>query len=137
MKVHYEFSRDGITGARNFSDVEVSEELGAVLAELDREEYNSNQTETRRHESLSNNNDKWDTLIDKTVDIENEIICNFEYERLHKAMKQLLPQQQELVKKVFFQGFTVAEIARQENVTKQSVHERLDRVIKKIKKYLV
>ena len=42
MKVHYEFSRDGRTGARNFSDLEVSEELGAVLAELDREEYNLN-----------------------------------------------------------------------------------------------
>ncbi len=137
MKVHYEFARDKETGARNFSDALVSEELGAVLAELDREEYNSNQTETRRHESLSNNNDKWNTLVDKTVDIENEIICNFENERLHNAIKQLLPQQQELVKKVFFQGFTVAEIARQENVAKQSVHERLDRVIKKIKKYLV
>ena len=136
MKVHYEFSRDGITGARNFSDVEVSEELGAVLAELDREEYNSNQAETRRHESLSNNNDKWNTLVDKTVNVENEIICNFEYERLHKAMKQLLPQQQELVKKVFFQGFTVAEIARQENVDHEAIRRRFEKIYKKIKKVL-
>ena len=136
MKVHYEFSRDGITGARNFSDVEVSEELGAVLAELDREEYNSNQAETRRHESLSNNNDKWNTLVDKTVNVENEIICNFEYERLHKAMKQLLPQQQELVKKVFFQGFTVAEIASQENVDHEAIRRRFEKIYKKIKKVL-
>ena len=137
MKVHYEFSRDGITGARNFSDVEVSEELGAVLAELDREEYNSNQTETRRHESLSNNNDKWNTLVDKTVDVENEIICNFEYERLHKAMKQLLPQQQELLGKVFFDGVSMAEIARQEGVNKSSIHKRFERIFAQLEKFLV
>jgi len=136
MKVHYEFARDGITGVRSFSDVEVSEELGAVLMELDREEYNSNQTETRRHASLSSKNDKWNTLVDTTVDVENEIICNFEYERLHKAMKQLLPMQQELLKKVFFDGVSMSEIARRENVDKSAVSHRFQTISKRIKKYL-
>ena len=136
MKVHYEFSRDGITGARNFSDVEVSEELGAVLMELDREEYNRNHTETRRHESYSNCNDKRDNLVDKSIDVEAETITNFDYKQLHKAIDQLLPQQQDLVKKVFVDGLSHTEIAKREGVARQAIEDRLNRILKKMKKLL-
>lgn len=55
---------------------------------------------------------------------------------LYQAISKLLPRQQELVDKIYFQGMTITEIAREERVDKSSVRERLQRVLKKLKKIL-
>ena len=46
MKIKYAFQSGVVT------EVEVSDEIGAVIIELDRQEYNVNHKETRRHCSL-------------------------------------------------------------------------------------
>ena len=46
MKITYKF----VTG--EVAEVEVSEEIGAVIVDLDRQEYNNDHKETRRHYSL-------------------------------------------------------------------------------------
>ena len=46
MKISYEF----VTG--EISEVEVDESLGGMLLDLDRQQYNNDQKETRRHVSL-------------------------------------------------------------------------------------
>lgn len=46
MKITYEF----VTG--EVSEVEVDEHLGGMLLDLDRQQYNNDQKETRRHVSL-------------------------------------------------------------------------------------
>ena len=46
MKITYKF----VTG--EVTEVEVSEEIGAVIIDLDRQEYNNDHKETRRHYSL-------------------------------------------------------------------------------------
>ncbi len=55
---------------------------------------------------------------------------------LYRAISKLLPRQQELVDKIYFQGMTITEIAKQEGVDKSSVRERLQRVLKKLRKIL-
>ena len=45
MKIKYEFANETV-------EVEVSEEWGSIVVDLDRQEYNANHRETRRHCSL-------------------------------------------------------------------------------------
>ena len=45
MKIKYEFATETV-------EIEVDETWGTVLVDLDRQEYNNDQSETRRHCSL-------------------------------------------------------------------------------------
>ena len=138
MKVHYEFTRDGRTGARNFSDVEVSEELGVVLSDLDREEYNLNRKETRRHESLSNNNDKWNTLVDKTVDIEAEYILHTNFEMLYSAISELKTEDQKLIYWLYLspEPLTQLEMSRNLGITENAIKQKAKHARAKLKQQL-
>ena len=49
-KYEYSFSNERVT-------IEISDEWAGVLAELDREEYNNDHAETRRHVSLDDGED--------------------------------------------------------------------------------
>ena len=57
-------------------------------------------------------------------------------ERIQKAISKLLPEQQELVRKVFYEGKTITEIAKAENVGKSAIANRLTRIYIKIKRFL-
>ena len=59
-----------------------------------------------------------------------------EYERLHKAIAALPPEQQTLIHKIFFQGISQREIARDEGVSNVAVWNRLQRIFSELKKYL-
>lgn len=129
MKVKYEFASETI-------EIEVTEEWGNMLVDFNRKEYNNNQTETRRHISLDGMDYEGELFADDT-DIEKLLLQNQCEETLHEAIWTLLPQQKELVRKVYFEGRTIVSIAREEGVSKQSVHERLNRALKKLKKVLL
>lgn len=129
MKVKYEFASETI-------EIEVTEEWGNMLVDLSRKEYNNNQTETRRHISLDGMDYEGELFTDDT-DIEYLLIQNQNSETLHEAIWTLLPQQKELLRKVYFEGRTIVSIAQEEGVSKQSVHERLNRALKKLKKVLL
>ena len=51
-------------------------------------------------------------------------------------MDKLLPQQQELVMKVYFQDKSITEIAREEKVTEGAIRDRLKKIYKKLKNIL-
>ena len=52
-------------------------------------------------------------------------------------MDKLLPQQQELVMKVYFQDKSITEIAREEKVTEGAIRDRLKKNLQEIKKYFM
>lgn len=54
MKIQYSYC-DGQT-----INIEVEDSLGEIIIHLERDEFNTNRRETRRHESYSNDNDKMD-----------------------------------------------------------------------------
>ena len=127
MKITYEF----VTG--EVSGVEVDERLGGMLLDLDRQQENNDQKETRRHFSLDSM-DYEGELFASAEDTEGEAACREDMARLYSAMEALSPSQRELVEKVYFEGRKITDIAREEGVTKQSVHERVERALKKLKK---
>ena len=129
MKFKYQFANEAI-------DVEVDEKWGAILLDLDRREYNNDQTETRRHASLNAMEYEGEVFIDPSADVSAQVDLSEAQENLCRAMDSLLPQQKALLKKVFFEGIPAAEIARQEGVNKSSVHKRLQRIFEKLKKVL-
>ena len=129
MKITYEF----VTG--EISGVEVDERLGGMLLDLDRQQENNDQKETRRHFSL-NGMDYEGELFASAEDTEREAVRREDVVRLYSAMEALSPSQRELVEKVYFEERKITDIAREEGVSKQSVHERVQRALKKLEKNL-
>ena len=126
MKITYEF----VTG--EISEVEVDESLRGMLLDLDRQQYNNDQKETRRHVSLDSM-DYEGELFASAEDTEGEAVRREDMARLYSAMEFLSPSQRELVEKVYFEERKITDIAREEGVSHVAVRDRLERIYKKIK----
>ena len=59
-----------------------------------------------------------------------------ENETLLKAIDSLLPQQKELVRRVYFNNESLASIAREEGVSKMAITNRMKKIHEKLKKIL-
>lgn len=130
MKIRYEFVNGEIV------EVEVEDGLGALLLEFDRLERNNNQTETRRHASLSEM-DYEGAFFDAGVDVDQEVRRRFSCAELHHALQKLSPSQKKLVQKVFFMDQRLVELARTEGVSEAAIRNRLKKIYAKLKKYLI
>lgn len=128
MKIKYEF----VTGA---VEVEVTDDWGTILVDLDRQEYNINHKETRRHCSLDAFNLD-DALFPSDVDVLRDILKAEDAERLHRAIAKLEPRQQKLIRQVFFEGRGYTDIARSEGLDESAVRHATTRALKKLKKLL-
>ena len=126
MKITYEF----VTG--EISEVEVDERLGGMLLDLDRQQENNDRKETRRHFSLDGMGYEGE-LFASAEDTERAVEHREDMARLYSAMEALSPSQRELVKKVYFEERKITDIAREEGVSHVAVHDRLERIYKKIK----
>ena len=129
MKIRYEF----VNG--EWSEIEVEDSLGELLVELDRQEYNNDHRETRRHMSLDGM-DYEGALFAAPDNPAAELVWKEDATRLRQAMEALSPSQQELVRRVYFENAKVSEIAREEGVDKSAISHRLDRIYRKLKKFL-
>ena len=127
VSVTYDFN-DG-----DKSTVEVDTELGLDMVRMEEEARNSNRAEMRRHNSLSTFHPNDGVFTDAT-DTLDKVIERCTNQKLHQALKTLLPQQRNLVYKVFFEERTLESIAREEGVTGQAIHNRLTKIYTKLKK---
>ena len=128
MKIKYAFANETV-------EIEVSEDWGNILIDLDRQEYNSNHAETRRHCSLEAYNLD-DALLPSDVDVEREVLEGLDNKALYNAIAQLQPQQQELVKRVYFGGEKIVAIAAEEGVSEAAIRNRLKKITANLKKVL-
>lgn len=128
MKIQYQFATETV-------EIEISEEWGDILIDLDRQEYNVNHKETRRHASLEAFNLDG-TLFPSDADVAVDVIGKDELERLYAAIGKLQPQQQELLRSVFFGGETLAAIARKEGVSKMALTNRMKKIYAALQKNL-
>lgn len=128
MKIQYQFATETV-------EIEVSDEWGDVLVELDRQEYNVNHKETRRHASLEAFNLDG-SLFPSDTDIAGDVINNMERERLYAAIAKLQPQQQELLRRVYFGGEALADIACEEGVSKMALTNRMKKIHAALQKTL-
>lgn len=130
MKITYEF----VTG--EVSEVEVDEHLGGMLLDLDRQQYNNDQKETRRHVSLDGMHYEGE-LFASAEDTEGEAERREDMARLFSAMEVLSPSQRELVEKVYFEERKITDIAREEGVSEAAIRNRLKKIYSRLKKFLI
>ena len=131
MNIKYEF----LTG--EIIEIEVSDDIAEVAIEIERDTYNSNRRETRRHNSIEDMEGQGLQFDDKGVAVATIVEEKETNEALQNALDKLLPQQKELVQKVFFQGMSIAQIARAEGVNEAAIRNRLNKIYKKLKNILI
>lgn len=128
MKIKYAFSTETI-------EVEISEKDANIIIDLDRQEYNVNHKETRRHCSLDAFNLD-DALFPSDDNVEAEVAAKDEKRRLYAAIAKLSPRQQYLIRQVYFEGRKYTDIAREEGVDRTAISHATDRALKRLKKFL-
>ena len=126
MKIKYEFANETIT-------IEVENQWATILVDLDREEYNDNHRETRRHCSLEALNLD-DTYLPSKVDVEADVIRNADAEKVQATIEQLKPAHRDLIKALFFEGVSTEEYAERCGVTPGAISQRKNTAFKKLKK---
>ena len=128
MKIKYEFATETV-------EVEVSEKDANIIVDLDRQEYNINHKETRRHCSLEAYNLD-DAYLPSNVNVEREVLAGIEAEQLYTAIAKLDPTQQELIHSFFFDDITISQYAKDHGITQAAASQRKTTAMKKLKKML-
>jgi RNA polymerase sigma factor (sigma-70 family) len=129
MKIEYKFAGETV-------EIEVPDDWGSILIDMDRQEYNNNHKETRRHyhfeacEYEGENFAVEDAALAALFEDENMLL------KLPSAIAELIPRQQRLIRQVFFDGKKYTEIAREEGLDPSSVRQATLRAIEKLKKLL-
>lgn len=131
VKITYRFA-DG-----HVEELEVEQEIAKTLKELDRQEYNNTQKETRRHTSLNAAEYEDERFTARDVDVHEKALCRIEVEALRRALPMLTSAQQDLVWRVFFLGEHPSDIAKAEEVDKSAITHRLERIYRQLKKSLL
>lgn len=131
IKISYRFA-DG-----HVEEMEVEQDVAETLKELDRQEYNNTQKETRRHTSLSAVDYEDERLAARNTDVPEKILRRIDAEALRRALPMLTPVQQDLVRRVFFFGDRPSDIAQEEGVDKSAITHRLERIYRQLKKSLL
>lgn len=109
--------------------------MGEILLDFDRQEYNSDHRETRRHVSLDGMEYEGE-MLRAGEDTLEEILRRETASRLAEAMGRLYPEQRELLIKVYFENIRIVEIARAEGVTEAAIRGRLKKIYARLKKFL-
>lgn len=122
----YEFTTETV-------EIEISEEWAEILRDMDRREYNNNHTETRRHERYE---DEGEWAIDEAAAVETVIRRKELRAERDQIWNKLTDDQVKLIKRLFFDGVSVCECAKEEDVTQEAISRRLQRIRKKLEKIL-
>lgn len=122
----YEFTTETV-------EIEISEEWTEILRDMDRREYNNNHTETRRHGRYE---DEGEWAIDEAAAVETVIRRKELRAERDQIWNKLTDDQVKLIKRLFFDGVSVCEYAKEENVTQAAISRRLQRIRKKLEKIL-
>ena len=132
MVIKYEF----MNGEK--VEFEVSNDLSNTTQQIESEIKNSDRRETRRHQSLSEIQDKADVLIDKNVNIEEDFLKRVEVDKLYEARSKLKPAEQELIHKLYLckHPMTQAEYAKYLNIKETSVCQKVWRAKQRLKNLL-
>lgn len=124
MKIKYEFANETV-------EIEIDEEWGNILVDLNRQEYNNDHKETRRHYSL----DALRFEGEEYGEIDQAMHDLIEYQDLREAVSKLTSQQQYIIANHYFLGRSYTEIAKELGISIPCVTKCAERARKQIKKY--
>lgn len=116
--------------------IDVSDDWGEILIDLDRQEYNNNHKETRRHYSLEGKVYEGMDYAVEDPGLEALFADSTDEERLRAAIQKLAPDQQAMIRAIYFEGVSVNDYAARMGVTQSAISHRLQTVKKKLKKFL-
>ena len=129
MKIQYKFATETIS-------IDVPDDWGEILIDLDRQEYNNDHKETRRHYSLEGKVYEGMDYAVEDSGLEALFADPTDEERLHAAIQKLDPGQQAMIRAIYFEGVSVNDYAARMSVTQSAISHRLQTVRKKLKKLL-
>ncbi|MFR1377853.1 MAG: RNA polymerase sigma factor [Clostridium neonatale] len=130
MNITYEF----VTGEK--LEIEVNEDIASISIEIERKIYNNNQKESRRHNSIDSMEEAGFQFEDINDDIEVKVEEAETTDEIKNAIKTLIPNQQDLIEKIFYKDMKIVDIAAYEGVTEAAIRNRLNKIYKKLKKIL-
>lgn len=116
--------------------IDVSDDWGEILIDLDRLEYNNDHKETRRHYSLEGKVYEGMDYAVEDPGLEALFAGPTDEERLRAAIQKLDPDQQAMIRAIYFEGVSVNDYAARMGVTQSAISHRLQTVRKKLKKLL-
>ena len=116
--------------------VEIPDDCGEILIDMDRQEYNNNHKETRRHYSLEGKVYEGMDYAAEDSGLEALFAGPTDEERLRAAIQKLAPDQQAMIRAIYFNGISVNDYAARMGVTQSAISHRLQTVKKKLKKLL-
>lgn len=129
MKIQYKFVNETIS-------IDVPDDWGEILIDLDRQEYNNDHKETRRHYSLEGKVYEGMDYAVEDPGLEALFAGPTDEERLRAAIQKLDPDQQAMIRAIYFEGVSVNDYAARMGVTQSAISHRLQTVRKKLKKLL-
>lgn len=127
MKIKYEFATETV-------EIEVDDAWGTVLVDLDRQEYNNDHAETRRHCSLDAYGENHTELASEDASLA-ALLRQETTDAIEAALNQLKPAHRELIQALFFDGMSNEEYASRCGVTPGAISQRKATALKKLKKF--
>ena len=125
MKIKYQFATETV-------EIEVADDWGNLVIDLDRQEYNNNHAETRRHVSYDALDFDGDALA-----VDDPALTTYtERDALREAIEHLTLNQQYILRAHYFEGHTFTEITQALGVGVSSVTRAAKRAKKTLKKFL-
>ena len=116
--------------------IEIPDNWGEILIDLNRLEYNNDHKETRRHYSLEGKVYEGMDYAVEDPGLEALFAGPTDEERLRAAIQKLDPDQQAMIRAIYFEGVSVNDYAARMGVTQSAISHRLQTVKKKLKKLL-
>ena len=129
MKIQYKFASETIA-------IEVSDEWGEILIDLDRQEYNNDHKETRRHYHMEGCVYEGEDFAVEDSALARLLEDDGLLAKLPSAVASLLPRQRRLINQVFAERKTYVAIAREDGVDESAVRNAVGRALKRLEKLL-
>lgn len=117
------------------SEVEVDDELGKHITEMNDAAAKIDRKETRRHVYMSELEEKGH-YIPADTDPLNDVLKEERIRELMAAIEKLQPQQKVLLIRVYWNKEHQKDIAAEEGVSQQAIASRLKTILKNLKKFL-
>ena len=129
MKIKYTF----VNGEE--TSVEVYDDFKEIILELNKNLYNNNQTETRRHVSLSAFEEGNKEIKDASINLEEQILTQTDKETLYRALSKLNSDEQSLIYNLYLSGkhMTQKQYADILGVSENAVRKRVAKLRIKLK----
>ena len=123
MKIKYQFATETV-------EIEVSDDWGNLVIDLDRQEYNNDHKETRRHVSLDAAEFEGEVFAVEDPSLES-FADNYD---LQQAIAKLTDNQRRIIVGHYFEGVSYVALAAELGISEAAVRQAANRALKQIQK---